>query len=323
MSLPTISQLSVIAKPDSSLALAALFTDGQIMLGKPTSAGNVWAWSPVNVPTPVDSAPVSLAYSHPTAVLTKGITPPSNQPIFVGGIWPVFTVSPALPAGLVLNAATGLITGTPSTLTAQNTYTVTATNSYGSTTAVLTFTVVDVAPANLLYMAAPKVYTKNVAITSITPTNAGGAVVSYAISPALPTGLALSTSTGILSGTASVLSTTPVVYTVTATNTGGSTTAKFTLTVNDAAPTSLTYAHNPAVYSIASGAITTNSPSNSGGTAVGYAVTPALPAGLAMNPATGAITGTPTTIQANTLYTVTVSNSGGSTSVAIHIQITA
>lgn len=323
MSLPTISQLSVATKPDGTLVLGALFSDGQVMLGRPTSSGNTWGWSPVNVPTPVDSAPQSLSYSNPAAVFTKGVTPPSNHPTYVGGVWPVFTVAPALPAGLHLNAATGLITGTPSALAVAGNYTVTATNSYGSTTAVLTFSVVDTVPANLQYVAAPIVATKGVALSSVSPKSSGGAVVAYAVSPALPTGLTLSTSTGILSGSASALSTTPVVYTVTASNTGGSCTAQFTLTVDDAAPTALSYAHNPAVYSIAAGAITENDPASTGGAGVSYTVTPALPAGLALSPTTGKVTGTPTQAAAGADYTVTVSNSGGSTTVKLHLTVTA
>lgn len=321
MSLPTISQLSVIAKPDSTLALAALFTDGQIMLG--LANGKSWSWSAVNVPTPVNSAPVSLTYSNPTAVFTKGVPTPNNIPTFVGGVWPVFTVAPALPAGLVLNAATGAITGTPSALDVAANYTVTATNSYGATTAVLNFTVIDAAPANLSYMATPLVATKGTAITSVSPKSTGGGVISYAISPSLPTGLTLNAGTGILAGTATALSTTPVVYTVTATNTGGSCKAQFTLTVNDAAPTALTYAHNPVVYSIAAGAIASNNPSNTGGAGVAYTVSPNLPAGLVMSPTTGDITGTPITITAGANYIVTVTNSGGSTTDSVHITVTA
>lgn len=52
-----------------------------------------------------------------------------------------YTVSPALPAGLSLNNATGVISGTPSAVTAQATYTVTANNNNNSATAPLVITV--------------------------------------------------------------------------------------------------------------------------------------------------------------------------------------
>ena len=45
-----------------------------------------------------------------------------------------YSVSPALPAGLTLNATTGAISGTPTSKAAEATYTITATNGGGSTT---------------------------------------------------------------------------------------------------------------------------------------------------------------------------------------------
>jgi hypothetical protein len=60
------------------------------------------------------------------------------------------------------------------------------------------------------------------------PTSSGGAVVSYSVSPALPAGLTLNTSTGIISGTPTTL-TEASNYTITATNTGGSTTASLSI----------------------------------------------------------------------------------------------
>ena len=50
-------------------------------------------------------------------------------------------MSPALPAGLNLSATTGTISGTPTAVASTSNYTVTASNSAGSTTATLTLTV--------------------------------------------------------------------------------------------------------------------------------------------------------------------------------------
>ena len=69
-------------------------------------------------------------------------------------------------------------------------------------------------------------------ITDNEPTSSGGDVVSYAIDPTLPRGLTLDLSTGVISGTPSELSTTPIEYTITATNSGGSDTFVVTITVN-------------------------------------------------------------------------------------------
>lgn len=52
-----------------------------------------------------------------------------------------YTVSPALPAGLTLNSSTGAISGTPTAVTAQKTYTITANNNTSTATAPLVITV--------------------------------------------------------------------------------------------------------------------------------------------------------------------------------------
>jgi len=174
-------------------------------------------------------------------------------------------------------------------------------------------------PASLSYASNPAVYTKGSALTSNAPTSSGGAVVSYAVSPALPTGLTLNTSTGIISGTPTAVAATAN-YTITATNTEGSTTTSLNIRVNDIAPSALTYSTNPATY-IKDRAITTNTPTNSGGAVVSYSVSPALPTGFTLNTSTGIISGTPTALSAAANYTITATNTGGSTTAALSISV--
>lgn len=59
------------------------------------------------------------------------------------------------------------------------------------------------------------------------------------------------------------------------------------------------------------------------GTVTSYTISPALPAGLSMSAATGAISGTPTTADATASYLVTASNSGGSTTASITMTVIA
>ena len=73
-------------------------------------------------------------------------------------------------------------------------------------------------------------------MTTETVTSTGGAVVSYSVSPSLPAGLSLDTSTGSISGTPTAV-TSSATYTITATNSGGTDTASMTIVVNDVAPT--------------------------------------------------------------------------------------
>ncbi len=266
-----------------------------------------------------DTAPAGLTYSSNPAVYTKGVSITPNTPTSTGGAISSYAVLPTLPAGLALNATTGVISGTPTALAAVASYVVTATGSGGSTTASLSITVKDFAPAGLTYSSNPAVYTKGVAITPNTPTSTGGAVVSYLLSPSLPAGLAFDASTGIISGTPTVLAATAT-YVVTATNYEGSTTASLSITVKDAAPAGLTYSNGAVLYTKGI-AITPNTPSSTGGAVASYAVSPALPAGLSLNTTTGVISGTPTVLTGTVIYAVTATNSGGSATASLYITV--
>jgi len=263
-----------------------------------------------------DVAPSGLSYTTPN-VYTKGTAMTALNPTVSGGIVTSYTISPALPDGLSINATTGVISGTPTVVSAAATYTVTAANTGGSTTATLTITVNDIAPTGLNYTT-PNLFTKGLVITSLTPTVSGGAVISYTISPALPTGLSIDATTGIISGTPTILRA-AVNYTVRATNTGGSITKVVSITVNDAAPSGLSYT-TPNVYTKGT-AITSLTPTVSGGSVTSYSISPSLPAGLSFNTSTGVISGTPTVISASANYTVTATNSGGNTTNVINITI--
>jgi hypothetical protein len=84
---------------------------------------------------------VTLSYSAPTAVYTKGAAASVDYPTIRNGAVTAYTVSPALPAGLALDPSTGMIAGIPTVLAAQASYTVTAWYTGGSTSAVLSITV--------------------------------------------------------------------------------------------------------------------------------------------------------------------------------------
>ena len=81
----------------------------------------------------------------------------------------------------------------------------------------------------------------------------------------------------------------------------------------------LMYSSNPAVYQV-SIPITTNTLTFSGLTD-SFTVSPALPTGLTLNPATGAITGTATTVQPATNYTITGHSILGNASIVLSITI--
>ena len=185
--------------------------------------------------TPLPSFTYSTTYSFER---TKAITPVS--PTSTGGVISSYSVSPNLPAGLTLNSSTGRITGTPTTVSTSSTYTVTGTSA-SSCTSTTTFSLEvfnAVAPSSLSYSPSTQTVRIGTAITVMTPSSSGGAVDLYTISPSLPSGLSINPTTGIISGTLTQAQTGSIKYTISATNTGGTTTAEITLVFNTA-PTDL------------------------------------------------------------------------------------
>ena len=267
-----------------------------------------------------DSAqpPSGLTYPQTSIKATVGAAISQDTPT-VSGTVTGYAVSPALPAGLALNATTGMISGTPTAQTTQATYTVTASNSAGSTTAALTIAVALPAPSNLVYPQTSIVATAGVYVPPDTPT-VTGSVTGYSISPALPEGLVCNTGTGAISGTPGVLSP-QTNYTVTASNSAGSATAVVTITVVPQAPANLVYPQTT-IIATAGIPISADVPEVSG-TVTSFSSSPALPAGLTLDQGTGTIAGTPTAATPKTTYTISASNVGGSATAQVTITVAA
>jgi hypothetical protein len=269
------------------------------------------------------SPPSDLTYSTNPAVYAVGSPITANTPSSGGGAVTSYSVSPALPPGLSLDTARGVISGTPTAVAATATYVVAASNSIGRATVgvVLTVNMAPNPPRGLVYSPNPAVYYVGAPIAPNAPSSGGGAVTSYSVSPAFPAGLSLNTTTGVISGTPTAVAATAT-YTILAANADGSTTAAIVVTVNApvVAPSNLVYSTNPAVYTVGR-QIAANTPSNSGGQVEVYLVSPTLPAGLSINATTGAISGTPSEPIASSNYTVIAANSAGAASVSLAITI--
>lgn len=146
---------------------------------------------------------------------------------------PSYSVSPALPQGLGLSASNGVITGTPTVAAGKANYTVTA--KYGTKSAKATVTITvsqSTAAASLTPSSQVVVATvgKSLTTTAFQASNFGGTAITYSIQPTPPQGLTLNTSTGVLSGTPTVVAS-QANYTVTAQSSSAKATASITLTV--------------------------------------------------------------------------------------------
>lgn len=262
----------------------------------------------------------SIAYASSRYDLTLDTETALIRPTVVG-TFPTWSISPTLPSGLSFNTQNGEITGTPDRVTSVDTFTVTARNSSDSKTATIQISVVPLAPSISVSPSSYSFY-KNVAITSITPRNSGSPATSWSISPALPAGLSLNQTSGSISGTPTetITSTT---YTVTATNITGTSSTTFSMSISLSLPApDISYSPSDIVGEVNT-AISTLSPTNSGGTATNWSISPSLPAGLSISSGTGRINGTPTSTSSITTYTITASNSTGSDTATITVLVNA
>ena len=261
----------------------------------------------------------SITYAGSPFTFTVGTPISSITPTNTGdsAFW---SVSPSLPSGLSLGSG-GVISGTPSAEASAANYTITASNPGGESSATVSITVNVQPPSGLTYTTENMTLTQGVAMTANIPSVGGGTVSSWEISPDLPIGLTFNNTTGAITGTPVSKQTTAKSYTVWANNSGGSTSASLNITVNDVAPSGLSF--SPENMTLTKGvAMAANMPSVSGGTVTSWAFSPALPTGLTYSPSNGGITGTPSVLQTTAVtYTVWANNSGGSTSATVNITI--
>ena len=217
----------------------------------------------------------------------------------------VFVISPSLPGGLSINTATGVVSGTPTEASVAANYTVTVSDGATSATATITIAVSGTATLSPgTQTVTGRVGAPITATTALTDTGLG--TKFFSIAPALPAGLTFSSATGVLSGTATAAKA-ATTYVVTAAD--GTNYAVATMRVTIAAVPVMT----PATQSI-SGLIGTAIAATSAfaaptvtGTKT-FSVSPALPAGLSLNTATGVVSGTPTAVAAQATHVVTVTD---------------
>jgi hypothetical protein len=246
----------------------------------------------------------------PTSSLVVG-TPTSffvNTNAFAS---PTYSISPALPTGLSLNASTGEISGTPLQTTSSITYTITAAqgNCQGSQTISLAVEcpAFNYTPSTLPNATLGIAYNQTVQANSPNGLTYNQYTLDLSVGR-LPDGLSLNTSTGTISGTPTEAGTFNLKILATSNSHPCGDAILYTFTVN--CPTSVTF--TPAT--LANGNVGTPysvTISSSLGAGATYSISPALPAGLSLNASTGEISGTPTVTSPLTTYTVTATRASG------------
>ena len=150
-------------------------------------------------------------------------------------------------------------------------------------------------------------YVVSVAIEPNSPIVQVGVPQSFAVSPTLPAGLNLNPTTGVISGTPTAASAAGD-YTMVTTFAGGKTGTNL-VNIEVRNPFIDYGAANRKTLKVGA-AVSPFKPAANGPAPSGYRISPTLPDGLAMDPATGEVSGTPTAYSPATLYTTSASYAG-------------
>ena len=212
-----------------------------------------------------------------------------------------------LPTGLIVNTATGMISGTP-TVACTNSVVLTASNAAGSGTAGMTINIVPPPPSITSVLSATGTQWNGFSY------QIAGSNGPYAFTATgLPSGLSVDPVTGIISGIPTVVGTSTVQ--ITAANDGGTSPTAILNLVILPAPLSITSALS--VTGTDRSAFSYQITANNG--PVGYGAVN-LPTGLGFDPGTGLITGTPTTIGTSSV-TISAFNASGTGSAILTLIV--
>jgi hypothetical protein len=282
---------------------------GQMSTNVNITVGNPSQPSPLSIGGPSALAAVKgAAFTH--TVPATGGTPPYTWSIASG----------ALPGGISLNAATGVLSGTP---TAAGTFGVTiqATDSRSQTAQkALTFTVTDTAlpPVEITTSTLPSA-NKGIGFSQQLSASGGKPPYSWAVTTgALPAGLTVASATGVISGTPAVSG--QFSFTVTATDSESRTASK-ALSINVLGPP-LLVAAIPALETLMGLSFNYQLVATGGtGPYTWSAAQGALPPGLNVNATSGLISGIPTA-GGTFAFPVTVRDTAsGTASAAMQIKV--
>ena len=280
------------------------------------------------------------------ATKNQAVTPDS---VLITGLGAIsgYSAIPALPSGMILNPITGVISGNPSESSACANYDVVASGPRGQGKDTLTICVSDNAHRYRVNKGpyAPVITYTSLGISAVKNTaiipdsvvdSLGGAITSYSVSPALPAGMMLNAQSGVISGTPTDTISSKL-YVVSATGPSGTGVMHLGICIaQDNAhtcnanvdPPWISYFSNDGTKGPGFMWASPNAPLDSlvpditySGIITGYSVSPDLPTGVSLNPATGVISGTPAAAMVATGYQITANGPFGTDSETVYIGV--
>lgn len=269
----------------------------------------------VNVVNPdggVSNFAVFTVYEQPLSITTTALpagtagTAYSFQMAAMGGKPPYAWAADTIPAGLILSPA-GLLGGTPKSAGTFN-ITLTVLDSGNSTKAQTFALTINPPPLSIVTDAALPQGTASVTYSQTLFASGGMPPYKWSMGAGAPSGLTLNASTGVLSGTPAAKGS--YTFNIQATDSSGTTANKaYTLTIQ-APPINIT---TNSVFGGTVGQPYSQTFTASGGTPpYKWSLSSGSSGGLALDPASGALTGTPTSA-GTSIFTITVTDSSGAT----------
>ena len=263
------------------------------------------------LPVPV----ISILFEDDLILCYIGEACNSSEPYLEGGRPEAWHTSPPLPQGLEIDE-TGSIFGIPEGV-GESYHTILASNEAGASSTVLRIKIIHLPPESIDYGHSSLRLTLGQPV-SLMPSLNGSIATNWSVEPQFPAGLSLGPM-GQISGSPEIVSSSDI-YTIEASNSGGSVQTNLILEVVDIPVWDLDYQEltfHLSIGDIISGIL----PSWGGGVPTSWEISPPLPPGFFFSNTNGEIYGEAEEVQEWTNHTVWANNSGGGDSTELSFKV--